>query len=116
MLNNSSKQSSQSTKNLVEETITDPWENTNNISAAKTEGWQAPVDIHPLICGEDNPELIGLPQSEASKINPMQVLIEDGLKIKAYGNVRLKEQLKEALGLLSWMLNVPSEYISQAEV
>jgi hypothetical protein len=112
MLNNSSKQSSQSTTNLVEETIPDPWEDTTTVTESKTFCWQAPVDIHPLICGEEKPELIGLPQSEASKINPMQVLIEDGLKIKAYDSVRLKEQLKEALGLLSWMLNVPPECFS----
>jgi len=104
MLNNSSQQYSQSTENLVAETIPDPWENTTNISKSKTEAWEAPDDIHPLICGEEKPE--------ASKINPMQVLIEDGLKIKAYDCSELKEHLKEALALLSWMVNVPSECIS----
>ncbi|MGB3758997.1 MAG: hypothetical protein WBA07_21895 [Rivularia sp. (in: cyanobacteria)] len=90
MLNNLSQKSSQSTENLVAETILDPWGNTTNITEPKTEGWEAPVDIHPLICGEEKPELIGLPQPEASKIKPMKILIEDGLKIKDYDSGKLK--------------------------
>ncbi len=114
MLNDLSQQPPSSSGNLVAENIPDPWENTNNATKSDTEGWEAPVDIHPLICGEEKPELIGLPQPETNKLSPMQVLIEDGLKVKAYdyNAGQLKEHLKEALGLLSWIVNVPSQRIS----
>ncbi len=100
--------------NQVAENITDPWEENKSTNATdpKTEGWEAAVDIHPLIAGQKNSEIITLPEAKTSKLSPIELLVEDGLKIKAYDGGSLKENLKEALGLLCWMVNLPAHYVS----
>ena len=110
----SQQQPPPSSTNGVAEIIDDPWEDNPSTNAVelKTEGWQASVDIHPLIFGEERPDRVALPKAETIKISPIQVLLEDGLKIKAYDSGTLKEHLKEALGLLSWILKLPPEYAS----
>lgn len=111
MQNNLSQQPPPSPVNRETEIIADPWEkDRTNATKLTAEGWQAPVDIHPLICGEEKSEFLNLPESETSELSPIQVLLEDGLKIKPDDGGKLKEHLNKALGLLSWMVNIPSEY------
>ncbi|MDJ0735768.1 MAG: hypothetical protein QNJ47_17180 [Nostocaceae cyanobacterium] len=88
------------------EIIPDPWEETTSVDKPESmaEGWAPAVEIHPLIVGEQQPQAVSLPiVTGREEISPVQVLLQDALKVKAYDGGVLKIRLEEALGLLSWM-------------
>jgi hypothetical protein len=81
--------------------IPDPWELAS--AAAKTPAvtaWQMSEEEHPLIAPASPPELLQLTSSET---HPVQVLLQDWLKLKAEQAQSLSIQIQELLGLLYWM-------------
>lgn len=82
-------------------TIPDPWELTNSTpKAIADETWQIPVEAHPLICPAGDPNAL---QLTTPKSNPVQVLLQDWLKLKRENAKTLTTQFQEALGLLYWI-------------
>lgn len=84
------------------ESIPDPWEIPSPTPAMKPilPTWQFRVEPHPLLARAENPELLRLP---APKISPTQVLLQDGLKLRAYDGGQLAIQMRKAIALLDWM-------------
>lgn len=84
------------------ESIPDPWEASSPTPATNPilHTWQFPVEPHPLLGRAGNPDVLRLP---APKINPAQVLLQDGLKLRAYDEGQLAIQMRKAIALLGWM-------------
>ncbi len=102
-----------STTDKVAEIIPDPWEVISSEDAVKprTEVWKPSIEAHPLIAAEKKPEILSLPPPTTRRLfSPVQMLLQDGLKIKAYNGGMLKEHLQKAVGLLSWIETFTPEY------
>jgi hypothetical protein len=81
--------------------IPDPWELPSVVLETKSaQSWQLPVESHPLISPGGNPAALQLP---SPKSNPVQLLLQDWLKLRAEQARKLADNLSEALGLLCWM-------------
>lgn len=82
--------------------ISDPWEvaSSNQKTNPVPETWKLPIESHPLIRPAGIPVVLRL---SAPKLNPIQVLLEDGLKLKAYAKGRFQAQLNQALALIYWL-------------
>jgi hypothetical protein len=82
--------------------IPDPWEAPNSTVqtqfTAKT--WQIPVETHHLIAAAGNP---AVPRLVAAP-TPIQVLLQDELKLRSDPGDKLKTQMDKALALLCWMV------------
>jgi hypothetical protein len=95
------------------EAIPDPWEE-NSLEVTRTlmsDVGQLQQNIHPLISCVTKPEILKLsPPKVTKELSPAQVLLQDGLKVKAYDGGPLKEHLETALGLLSWMRIVTLDF------
>lgn len=85
--------------------IPDPWElSPTPIANRIPEAWTFPLDTHPLIRPAGNLQAPQLPGY--SPIPPIQVLLQDELKLGAHEGGKLKEQMKKALALLCWVETV----------
>ena len=82
--------------------IPDPWETTrpafdvNSTSIA----WSFPKEPYLLISPAGN---LGIPQLTTSKPNSLQLLLEQGLKLRAYAGGQLTAQIRETFALLYWI-------------
>jgi hypothetical protein len=81
--------------------IPDPWEAPNPTIQPKstTNTWQIPIETHHLITAAGNPTL---PRLVAAP-TPIQVLLQDEIKLRVDASSTLKTQLEKALTLLCWM-------------
>ncbi|MGL4622179.1 hypothetical protein [Chroococcidiopsis sp.] len=81
--------------------IPDPWEAPNPTIPSRftANTWQIPSETHHLIAAAGNPALPRL----AAALTPIQVLLQDELKLRVDASSRLKTQLEKALALLCWM-------------
>ncbi len=82
--------------------IPDPWETPSSALDATCPpiSWKFPTELYPLIMPAGSLEA---PQLSAGKPNPVQLLLEEGLKIRAYAGGKLAVQIREALALICWM-------------
>jgi hypothetical protein len=80
--------------------IPDPWEAPNPTVQTKftTNTWQIPIETHPLIAAAGNPAAPRL----AAAPTPIQVLLQDELKLRVDVSSKLKTQMEKALALLCW--------------
>lgn len=103
MLKNLAEDSiAQTNPNVSAKLIPDPWELKRPASELEmTLVPEIPTESHPLIAPSTNLE--NLPISQAK---PIQVLLQDWLKLKAEDAKQLAVQLEEALGLLCWIEQV----------
>ncbi|HEY9831323.1 MAG TPA: hypothetical protein V6D26_12140 [Stenomitos sp.] len=82
--------------------IPDPWEtprpavNVNSTSMP----WSFPKEPYLLISPAGN---LGIPQLTTSQPNSLQLLLEQGLKLRAYAGGKLTAQIRETLALLYWI-------------
>jgi hypothetical protein len=85
----------------VEKLIPDPWDTPSPVveTQAIPNTWQLPTDTHPLIPPIEVPESRRLSPSP----NPIQLLLQDELKLKGAAGGKLKTQIQTALGLLCWI-------------
>lgn len=88
--------------------IPDPWEDTP--ATSRTQPWQFQPEAHPSIGPASSPEISidaaerpGILRLRGPKTSGIEVLLEDGLKLKAYAKGQLKAQLEQALTLLAWL-------------
>lgn len=81
--------------------IPDPWEAPNPTIPTKftTDTWQTPPETHHLITAAGNPAAPRL----AAAPTPIQVLLQDELKLRIDAGGKLKTQMEKALTLLCWM-------------
>ena len=85
--------------------IPDPWELPTPATTTEVpETWQLLREDHPLISPAGNPEALSITGKTA---NPIQVLLQDWLKLKAGQAKKLTVQFREALSLLYWAEIVP---------
>ena len=105
MLKNLAQDSTpQTTSNVSAKPIPDPWELKRPApNPETTPAWEVPTEDHPLIAPLANLEALPIPKAKAK---PVQVLLQDWLKLKAEDAQQLAVQLQEALGLLCWMEQV----------
>jgi hypothetical protein len=104
MLSNTRPSNSEPQKN----TIPDPWEDTSPTHPGKL--WQFQPDAHPLMSPAPEPDVLlgvterpGILRLKGPKTSSVRVLLQDGLKLKAYAKGQLKNQLEKALALLTWL-------------
>ncbi|MGK7872816.1 MAG: hypothetical protein AB4426_05740 [Xenococcaceae cyanobacterium] len=91
----------QSTPDASSKLIPDPWELPNPAPKAKSsDSWKLPTEPHPLIRPAGSPEAL---QLSSAKLSPVQVLLQDWLKLRADKTKKLAIQITEALGLLCWI-------------
>ncbi len=86
--------------------IPDPWETPSPApnSNSKSHSWQISPEPHPLMNPAGVPNALHLPTPRtASNISSIQVLVQDGLKLRAYNGRKLTVQIRKALALLGWM-------------
>ncbi|OWY63942.1 hypothetical protein B7486_50100 [cyanobacterium TDX16] len=81
--------------------IPDPWEAPNPTVQPKftANTGQIPIETHHLITAAGNPALPRL----AAALTPIQVLLQDELKLRVNASSTLETQLEKALVLLYWM-------------
>jgi hypothetical protein len=81
--------------------IPDPWETPNSTAQTKftANTWQIPREAHHLITAAGNPAALRL----AAAPTPIQLLLQDELKLKPDASSKLKTQMEKALALLCWM-------------
>ncbi|MDV2994464.1 MAG: hypothetical protein N4J56_004118 [Chroococcidiopsis sp. SAG 2025] len=81
--------------------IPDPWEAPNPTTVQPkltVKTWQIPIETH-LITAAGNPAAPRL----AAALTPIQVLLQDELKLRVDLSSKLKTQMEKALALLCWM-------------
>jgi hypothetical protein len=103
MLENKSRQpSDESASSAIAQPLPDPWESPSPTVAAGTvlDEWKFPTEPHPLIQTTDSSEVLLLP---APTLNPIQILLQDELKLKAWKEEKLASGINQALALLGWM-------------
>jgi len=81
--------------------IPDPWEAPNPTVQTKSTAntWQIPIESHHLITAAGN---LAAPRLAAA-LTPIQVLLQDELKLRVDVSGKLKTQMEKALALLCWM-------------
>jgi hypothetical protein len=81
--------------------IEDPWEIPDqDVKTTPSQSWQLPLQLHPLLAQEGNPNALRLPSPHSK---PAQLLIQDWLKLGTEKAKTLTRNFKKALALLYWL-------------
>lgn len=103
MLENKSRQpSDELASSVIAQPLPDPWESPSPTIATRSlpDDWQLATEPHPLIQPTESSEVLLL---AAPTLNPIQILLQDELKLKACKEGKLATQIDQALTLLGWM-------------
>jgi hypothetical protein len=87
--------------------IPDPWEGSDSGSPTQPlpKNWKFPVESHLSIAPAGNPEALLL---ASTTLSPLQVLLQDWLKLGVNGKKALSIHLQEAIALLYWQATIPT--------